>query len=73
MMTFTDGLYGVLQSEGWQSDSIVFSGHLTILGVDCEIRQTVTRRSDSQCHVLNEEKLPDGAWLVTDEYENRKQ
>ena len=36
-MTFTESVYGVLQSE-WQRDSIVFTGCLTLLGVDCEIR-----------------------------------
>jgi hypothetical protein len=41
MMTFTESMYGMLQSKGWQRDSIVFTGCLTILGVDCEIRQTI--------------------------------
>jgi hypothetical protein len=36
MMTFTESVYGVLQSKGWQRDSIVFTGCLTMLGVDCE-------------------------------------
>ena len=43
MMTFVDGLYGVLQSGGWQDNSVVFAGPLTMLGVDCELRQTITR------------------------------
>jgi hypothetical protein len=67
MMTFTDGLYGVLQSEGWQGNTIVFGGHLTMLGVDCELRQTMTR-SDHEFHILNEEKLSDGRWVITDEF-----
>jgi hypothetical protein len=45
MMTFTESVYGVLESKGWQRDSIVFSGCLTTLGVDCEIRQTVSQGS----------------------------
>ena len=32
MMTFTESVYGVLQSKGRQRDSIVFSGCLTVLG-----------------------------------------
>jgi hypothetical protein len=72
MMTFTDGLYGVLQSEGWQGDSMVFTGPLTMLGVDCEIRQTMAKRSADEFHTLNEEKLPDGRWQVTDEYYCRR-
>ena len=42
MMTFVDGLYDVLQSRGWQDNLVVFAGHLTMLGIDCELRQTMT-------------------------------
>ena len=69
MMTFIDGLYGVLRSEGWQGNRIVFIGSLTMLGVDCELRQTITRGSQDQVHILNEEKLSDGSWQVMDEFE----
>lgn len=72
MMTFIDGLYGALQSEGWQGNSIVFTGPLTMLGVDCEIRQTVTKYSGDRFHILNEEKLPDSTWGIVDEFECRR-
>jgi len=68
MMTFTEGLFGVLQSNGWQRDAIVFSGPLTMLGIDCELRQTITKKSSDEFHILNEEKLPDGSWRETDEF-----
>jgi hypothetical protein len=68
MMTFIDGLYGVLQSDGWQGDRIIFIGNLTMLGVDCQLRQTLTRKSENEAHILNEERLPDGSWQVTDEF-----
>lgn len=68
MTTFIDGLYGVLQSDGWQGDRIVFVGKLTMLGVDCELRQTLTKKSEDEAHILNEEELPDGNWQVTDEF-----
>jgi hypothetical protein len=68
MMTFTEGLFGVLQSNGWNADSIVFTGLLTMLGIDCELRQTLTRKSPDEFHILNEEKLPDGTWRETDEF-----
>jgi hypothetical protein len=67
MMTFTDGLYGVLQSRDGRGNTIVFLGRLTTLGVDCELRQTITCR-DHEFHVLNEEKLSDGRWIITDEF-----
>jgi hypothetical protein len=68
MMTFTEGLFGVLQSPGGKDDTIVFSGPLTMLGIDCELRQTITKKSLDEFHILNEEKLPDGSWRETDEY-----
>ncbi len=72
MMTFIDGLYGVLQSDGWRGDKIVFIGSLTMLGVDCELRQTLTKKSEDETHILNEEKLVDGSWQITDEFFNRR-
>jgi hypothetical protein len=72
MMTFTEAVYGVLQSKGWQRDSIVFTGCLTMLGVDCEIRQTISKRSADEFYTLNEEKIKEGAWVVTDEFEFRR-
>jgi hypothetical protein len=72
MMTFVDGLYGVLQSGGWQDDLVVFAGRLTMLGVDCELRQTMTRRGSDEFHILNEEKLSDDRWQVVDEFYCRR-
>jgi hypothetical protein len=68
MMTFTEGLFGVLQSNGWESETIVFSGPLTMLGIDCELRQTITKKSPDEFHILNEEKLADGSWREADEF-----
>jgi hypothetical protein len=72
MMTFTQSVYGVLQSKGWRRDSIVFTGCLTMLGVDCEIRQTISKRSVQEFCTLNEGKIKEGAWVVTDESEFRR-
>jgi hypothetical protein len=72
MMTFTQSVYGVLQSKGWRRDSIVFTGCLTMLGVDCEIRQTISKRSADEFYTLNEEKIEEGARVVTDEFEFRR-
>jgi len=72
MMTFTESVYGVLQSKGWQRDSIVFTGCLTMLGVDCRIRQTISKRSADEFYTLNEEKTKQSTWVVTDEFEFRR-
>ena len=65
-------MYGVLQSKGWQRGSIVFAGCLTILGVDRQIRQTISKRSADEFYTLNEEKIKEGTWVVTDEFEFRR-
>ena len=58
----------MLQSNGWHGDTIVFTGPLTMLGVDCELRQTITRKGPDEFHILNEEKLPDGTWRDADDF-----
>ena len=68
MMTFTEGLFGVLQSDGWQGDTMVFTGPLTMLGVDWELRQAISKRGPDEFHIRNEEKLADGTWRETDEF-----
>jgi hypothetical protein len=72
MMTFVDGVYGVLQSEGWAGDTIVFTGHVTMLGVDCELRQTIQRRSQDEFYVRNDERIADGSWSMVDDFEFRR-
>lgn len=53
-----------MQSEGWTGNSIVFTSRLSILGVDPELRQTLTKRSKDEFHTLNVEKQSDGQWVV---------
>ena len=72
MMTFTESVYGVLQCKVWQRDSIVFAAWQTMLGVDCEICQTISKRSADEFHRLNEEEIKEGTWVVTDEFEFRR-
>jgi hypothetical protein len=72
MMTFTDVIYGVLQASNWSGDSIVFEGPLTSLGADCHLRQTLSKRGDDEFHLLNEERLADGSFVITDEFDCRR-
>ena len=69
MMTFVDGVYGVLQSEGWAGGTIVFTGRVTMLGVDCELRQTIERRTLDEFYVRNDEHLSDGNWNIVDDFD----
>jgi len=69
MITFVDGVYGVLQSEGWSEETLVFTGHVTMLGVDCELRQTIQRRTADAFYVRNDERLSDGQWNTVDDFD----
>ena len=69
MMTFVDGVYGVLQSEGWAGETIMFTGRVTMLGIDCELRQTIERRTLDEFYVRNDEHLSDGNWNIVDDFD----
>jgi hypothetical protein len=43
-----------------------------MLGVDCEICQTISKRSADEFYTLNEEKIKEGTWVVMDELEFRR-
>ena len=63
------GAYGILRSAaGWTGDSIVFSGPMLMIGIDCEWRMTWTRQSHDAFSFVNEERAPDGSWLYIDEW-----
>jgi hypothetical protein len=68
MYVLTEGAYCILRSLGWQDTSLIFTGHMTMIGVDCEWRLTLTKRSVDEFHFLNEEQLPDGEWSLIDEW-----
>jgi hypothetical protein len=72
MYVLTEGAYGILRSPGWNGDRIVFTGHMTMIGVECELRQTWTKASDDEYSFINEEKLPNGSWAYADEWEFRR-
>ena len=64
----TNGSYGVLRSPGWVGDQIVFTGVMTMIGIDCDWRMTWTRKSGDAFEFMNEERLADGAWAYIDEW-----
>ena len=68
MYVLTEGAYGILRSPGWEKNWLMFSGHMTMIGVDCEWRTTLTKHSDDRFHYLNEELLSDGQWALIDEW-----
>ena len=69
----TRGSYGVLRSpEGWAGGRIVFSGLLTMIGIDCEWRMTWTKTGRDEFGFVNEEQTPDGSWAYVDEWRFRR-
>ena len=64
-----EGAYGILRSaSGWNGDQIVFSGLMTMIGMNCEWRMTWTKVDDNQFQFVNEEQTLDGAWVYIDEW-----
>jgi len=65
----TQGSYGLLRSrEGWIGDRIVFSGRMTMLGIDCDWRMFWIKESANQFGFVNEEFDADGGWQYIDEW-----
>lgn len=58
-------------ASGWDGDRIAFEGDVAILGLFAHLRQTLTKLSDSEYIVVNEE-LVGGEWRTLDEYHYRK-
>jgi len=69
----TRGSYGILRSPaGWTGNRIVFSGLMTMLGINCEWRMTWTKTSDDEFAFINEEKTAEGSWAYIDEWRLRR-
>jgi hypothetical protein len=63
------GSYGILRSqEGWVDEHLVFTGLMTMIGINCEWRMTWTRESGDRFHFVNEERNDDGSWDYIDEW-----
>lgn len=68
----TRGAYGLLRSsEGWNGDSIIFAGTMTMLGPTREWRMVWRREGNDRFSFVNEEKLG-GAWSYVDEWRFRR-
>jgi len=63
-----EGAYGIMRSPGWDGNHIAFEGLVTMIGVECVMRQAWTKASDDEFRFVNEEKLPDGTWGYVDEW-----
>jgi hypothetical protein len=67
------GSYGMLRSpRGWVGEEIVFSGLMTMIGIDCEWRMTWTKQSVNRFTFVNEERGDDGSWAFIDEWRFRR-
>lgn len=67
------GSYGLLRSaEGWVGNSIAFTGHMTMIGIDLEWRMRWTKLNDDAFGFVNEEQNPDGSWAHIDEWTFRR-
>jgi hypothetical protein len=67
-----EGAYGILRSPGWSGNTIAFGGEMTMIGVNCILRQTWNKKSDDEFSFVNEERLEDGTWSYVDEWEMKR-
>jgi hypothetical protein len=72
MYVLLEGAYGILRSPGWVENRIVFEGPMTMIGVECTLRQTWIKVSDDKFRLVNEERLADGIWGYVDDWEFRR-
>lgn len=69
IFVLAEGSYGVLRSsQGWIGNQIVFSGLMTMVGINCEWRMTWTRQGSDEFGFVNEEQTEDGSWAYIDEW-----
>jgi hypothetical protein len=68
MYVLIEGAYGIMRSPGWDGDHITFEGLVTMIGVECYMRQRWTRTSNDAFQFINEEKLADGSWAFVDDW-----
>lgn len=62
------GSYGILRSEGWNGDTIAFTGLMTMIGTNIDWRLAMTRHSTDSFSFINEERAEDGSWGYIDQW-----
>jgi len=67
-----EGAYGILRSSGWNGDMFALEGEMTMIGVNCVLRQTWKKKSNDEFSFVNEERLADGTWGYVDEWEMKR-
>ncbi|HME08139.1 MAG TPA: hypothetical protein VKG25_13875, partial [Bryobacteraceae bacterium] len=72
MYILAQGAFGILRSPGCRGNQIVFEGRMTMIGVDCELRQVWTKISADEYRFVNHDRQPDGSWSYADEWEFRR-
>lgn len=67
------GSYGILRSRGgWWGEKIVFSGLMTMIGIDTDWRMTWTKTGNDRFMFTNEERLENGSWVFIDDWRFRR-
>jgi hypothetical protein len=78
IFTLTNGAYCTLRSsEGWiqtdAGDQIVFTGFMTMIGINADWRMTWTRKGSDEFGFTNEERSePGSSWDYIDEWTFRR-
>lgn len=69
MYVLMNGAYGMLRSaDGWRDDQIVFTGLMTMIGLNCEWRIRWTKENAHRFSFVNEERDENSSWVYIDEW-----
>jgi hypothetical protein len=71
MYILAEGAFGILRSKGWEGERISFTGLMTMIGAERELRHTITKVGGDEFHSLNEE-LHGSEWVYVDEWQYRR-
>src|SRR5262245_47603255 len=72
LYVLTQGSYGMLRSTGWSGHQIVFTGLMTMIGLERQWRMTWTHTGDDEFAFVNEEQLAGGRWAYIDAWRYRR-
>jgi hypothetical protein len=60
----SDGTFVRIESQGWESDRLVFTGVASDQKGETKIRETITRVNERRFHALWERQSADGKWIT---------
>lgn len=58
------GMFVKIESSGWESDRLIFTGVMSDKTGETKIRETITKVNERRFHALWERASADGKWMI---------